>query len=40
VQASEDIIGLGPTVFIPPKETDNMDIPIVTFGVDKTNINV
>ena len=44
-QVSEDIIGYGPTFFIPPCKTgwlcdNNMDVPIVTLTSDKTEVGV
>lgn len=44
-QVSEDIIGYGPTFFIPPCKTwwlcdNNMDVPIVTLTADKTEVGV
>lgn len=44
-QVSEDIVGQWPTFFNPPCKTgwlcdNNMDIPIVTLGVDKTDVAV
>jgi len=38
-QASEDIIGNGPTVFFPPTNS-NPDIPIVTLRSDKQSIKL
>ena len=39
-QVSEEIIGQWPTIFIPPQWDGNMDIPIVTLLVDKSDIAV
>jgi len=39
-QASEEIIGLGPSVFIAPKGDNSMDIPIINLSVDKTSVAV
>lgn len=44
-QLSEDIIGQGPSFFIPPCKTgwlcdNNMDVPIVTLKMDKTNASI
>lgn len=44
-QYSEDLIGYGPTFFIPPCKPgglcdNNMDVPIITLAADKTEISV